>query len=84
MSKLPIVRVPFSKVNPNFVSVLVDGQCMNAESYYLPKQMEDAEVLMLNINAGTMRVRLVEKTKFGTFDTDIVYFLNRYEIKERA
>jgi hypothetical protein len=85
MTNLPLVKVPFKRRNVHFIPVYdsQSGLCMNIEEMYLPKRMEDAEVLMLNINAGTMRVRIIKKDKFGTFDTDIAYFVNRYDIIKR-
>lgn len=93
MNKLPIVKVPYKLQNPTWEPQYGgDGRCTNMEGFYLPEAMLDAEVLTINLNASGMRVRLVEKMvsrshpkgQVITFDTDIKYFNELFEIKERA
>lgn len=79
--KLPIVKVPFRRQNVNWVPVYDDRKCINFDDAVLPVQIEDAEVLTLNLNSGTMRVRIINKDRYGTFDTDIKYFYDAYKIE---
>lgn len=76
---LPVVTVPVRKRNPLFgVEAGVD--------YYLPECMVEAEVLMLNVNAGTMRCRPMEdspKKSWHTQDFCISHFFNAFSITKK-
>lgn len=89
---LPIVKVPYSRYNPDFVPVRgADGKTSNIDELRLPEALLDAEVLTLNLNTGSMRVRFVEKqpnpitnkNEVISIDTSISHFMNAYKI-ERA
>jgi hypothetical protein len=73
--KLPQILVPVSVKNPEFKR----GDPM--DTYYLPRKMMPAEVLMLNVNAGTMRCRSIDKSWY-TQDFPISYFYEAYTIIE--
>ena len=88
---LPIVKVPYSRYNPDFVPVRgADGKTSNMGELCLPEALLDAEVLTLNLNTGWMRVRFVEKqqnpitnkSEVVSIDTSISHFMNAYEIKK--
>jgi hypothetical protein len=89
MNTLPTLTLKVSVRNPEWVAVNGDnGTAMNMNQYYI-KQDRECEVLQLNLNAGTMRVRYQSpsKTKKGftieTVDVSIAPFLEQYSITKR-
>ena len=90
---LPIVKVPYVRLNPDWVGEYVDGKCVNMDSRKLPEAMLDAQVLSLHISTGKMRVRLLEKqpchfSKSGlqalTIDVSISHFFDQFQITAKA
>jgi hypothetical protein len=87
--RLPIVMVPYRLPDPAWVAQRDEfGKLLNAEKYYLPEQLLEAEVLQLNVNKNTMRVRLAQKVysmykakdEVVSFDTSISYFYAAFDI----
>ena len=72
--KLPVVRLPVRSVRPGW------KQGDDPDQYYV-EEIVDCEVLTLNLNARTMRVRTPYKGCFANLDVPINSFLDKYEIK---
>lgn len=89
MNTLPTLTLKVTVRNLNWVvDQGPDGIATNMDQYYIREDRE-CEVLQLNLNAGTMRVRYQSpsKTKKGftieTVDVSIEPFLAQYSITKR-
>jgi len=87
---LPTLVTMVQMRNPDWVPTHIEGVVVNNDQYYIDKDVE-VEVLTLNLNAGSMRVRFREPTtrnKTGwevkTQDTSIDSFFEHYEIVKRC
>ncbi len=77
---LPCVKATVQDYNPAFIP----GQGANSLPLFIPTE-RDVEVLTLNLNSGTMRVRFVStdhngKQKVRTEDISINAFYKEYDI----
>lgn len=92
-SALPIVLVPSQRSNPAWVkpAAIPDftrGETWPAnmhDNYYIPGPIVRAEVLTLNLNSGTMRVRYLDRELMPSdirLDSDlpIAPFLEQFSI----
>ena len=89
MNTLPTLTLNVTVRNPDWVADCGDnGTATNMDQYYI-KQDRECEVLQLNLNAGTMRVRYQNPstTKKGytieTIDVSIKPFLEQFSITKR-
>lgn len=71
---LPTITASIRWPNENYQ--MIDG------SQYHTRKLQ-AEVLILNLNSGTMRVRAANKGEFGTTDIDIEEFFEQYELVKK-
>ena len=86
MSALPILDLILSVRNLDWVAERDDsGTATNMNSYYTMQEVH-CEVLTLNLNAGTMRVRYTQpatnKKGFDTHTVDVTieHFFQKYSI----
>lgn len=70
---LPRVKAPIRLPNKNYEEI--DGDCYHYE-------IHEVEVLTINLNSGTMRVRDPNKF-FSTRDIPNTPFFEQYEIKRK-
>ena len=64
--------------NPDWVAVYTDGRA--DMTGYMCTMDKECEVVMLNINKGTMRVRYMHMNKVETYDMSADAFFNQYQI----
>lgn len=78
--ELPIIDIAIDcLLNPDFVARYhEDGTPSNMDEYYV-KRVLSAEVLTLNLSAGTMRIRFIWG-KIQTRDVSIRPFFKNYSI----
>lgn len=78
---LPVVRVPIRVRNPDRVRDPNRNYALSEfeDTYQIVIEV-DAEVLMLNISAGTMRVRSKDH---GTHELPAFYFFDQHVISRR-
>lgn len=74
--KLPTVMLDVKRQNPFW------KQGDDMKTFYITERCE-CEVLMLNINSGTMRVRTPFKSPYANIDCLIETFFDKYEIKQK-
>ena len=74
---LPTVMLDVRHRNPDWKQ----GDSM--DTFYITSLVE-CEVLMLNINSGTMRVRTPFKSPYANLDTTTDAFFEKYEIRPKG
>jgi hypothetical protein len=87
MNTLPKLTLKQQVRNPEWMPIYGDnGQAINMDSFYIAVEVE-AEVLTLNLNAGTMRIRYTRPASHNkkgfevlSCDTSIKPFLELFAI----
>lgn len=80
---LPKLKLNLREVNPNWIAAYDEqGRATNMHERSAYYDIE-VEVLTLNLNAGTMRVRYQHAGKNQTQDLSIQPFLDNYSIVEK-
>jgi hypothetical protein len=91
MTALPTLTLKVTVRNPEWVAQYdkPNRTAVNMDQYYI-KDDRECEVLQLNLNAGTMRVRYQNPSKtakkgftIDTVDVSIAPFLEQYSITKR-
>lgn len=88
MTDLPLIEIDVLDPNPNWEAIWVfdergNRRAENASDYYISVRVT-AEVVQLNLNKGTMRVRYVSPYtgKWKTPDVSIAPFFEKYHISQ--
>jgi hypothetical protein len=86
INTLPLVEIEAQFPDPNWIGQYETDDrgnriAINWDSYYI-KETVQAEVLALNLNKGTMRVRYTINGKVRTPDVSIAPFFAKFQITE--